>query len=179
MHIQDGTILQDTLCMRHVLYIDWLVYIFTISITSLASRKSVWDYLFQCHAQCMSCVTSIMDNPLEVPEVLREGLTRPKSCLGSFICSQTVGWFLHLWLYENPQLQMCPGVDSFVHLIMQLKDSGIWKFLGPQTSCYHCAQDLIAPDSSNDCLPVWCRTISLTNVISSSMGKVMKSWTES
>ena len=75
MHIQDGTILQDTLCMRHVLYIDWLVYIFTISTTSLASRKSVWDYLFQWNAQFMSCVASIMDNPLEVPEVLREGPT--------------------------------------------------------------------------------------------------------
>ena len=91
------------------------------------------------------------------------------------------GRFLHLWRpYENPQLQMCPGADSFVHLITQLKDSGIWKFLCPQTqtSCYHYAQDLIVPDSSNDCLPVWCRTISLTNVISLSMGKVMKSWIE-
>ena len=87
-------------CMCHVLYINWLVYIYGISTTSLARHKSVWYYLFQCHAQCLSCVTSIMGNPLEVPEVVREGPRGPKSCLVSYICLQTVGRFLHLW-YKN------------------------------------------------------------------------------
>ena len=60
--------------------------------------------------QCMSCVTSIMVNPLEVPEVLREGPRGPKSCLGSYICLQTVGRFLHLWYMKAIWKPSAPDV---------------------------------------------------------------------
>ena len=60
-------------CMWHVLYIDWFMYIYIISTTSLATHKSVWDYLFQCHARCMSCVTSIMAIPLRCQRSSEKG----------------------------------------------------------------------------------------------------------
>ena len=67
-------------CMWHVLYIDWFMYIYGISTTSLATHKSVWDYLFQCHARCRSCVTT---------SIIGQSHWGARSCLGSYICLQT------------------------------------------------------------------------------------------
>ena len=81
-------------CMWHVLYIDWFMYIYIISTTPLATHKSVGLSLSVLCSVYVLCYLN-HGNPLEVPEVLREGPRGPKSCLGSYICLQTFGRFLH------------------------------------------------------------------------------------
>ena len=96
-YIQDGTTLQETS------YDVWcMYYISTDLCTFMAFPQHHLPHInlggiisFSVMLGVCLVITQSWANPLEVPEVLSVGSRGPKSCLGSYICSQTFGRFLH------------------------------------------------------------------------------------